>query len=265
VRYPLIFLTFIILFFSGCKKDPQPEKNVDEISFTLTGTYPHDTLSYTEGLLFYNDSLFESTGSPEAFPAARSVFGTIDPVTGRINIKAELDKNIYFGEGIAYLQGNFYQLTYRNQLGFIYDAATYEPLGRFSFLSEEGWGLTADGQSLIMSDGTDKLTFIDPQTFLIRKILHATENGTPKQNLNELEFIRGSIYANIWHSDQIIRIDTADGRITGIIDLEDLVKDASGIYPRSREMNGIAYDSISNRIYITGKFWPKIYKIETVE
>lgn len=259
----------LLIALTGCKQDDQ-EAPIDDgtiplIGHSILGSYPHDTNSFTEGLLFFNDSLFESTGSPSFLPQSRSVFGPVDLVTGRINVRVELDKEKYFGEGIAYLDGKFYQLTYRSRIGFIYDADTYDKIGQFSFLSDEGWGLTTDGESLIMSDGSDKLIFIDPQIFLIKKILSVTEKGSPKNLLNELEFIGGSIYANVWLTNTIVKIDTSSGKVTGRIELAGLMNEADSIYPGSQEMNGIAWDPVTGNIFITGKCWPKIYEISLMD
>jgi glutaminyl-peptide cyclotransferase len=252
-----------VLLLTGCKDDDQGmDGPVPQLEFTLCATYPHDTSAYTEGLIFYNDSLFESTGSPYFLPHCRSVLGPVNLATGRIDVRVELDKDEYFGEGIAYLQGKFYQVTYKNKTGFIYDAYTYKTIGQFSYLSDEAWGLTTDGQALIMSDGTDILTYIDPQTFLVTRFLSVTENGMPKRYLNELEFIDGCIYANVWLTSYIVKIDTSDGRILASVDLQDLRNEAKSKYSASREMNGIAFDPDSGRIFITGKCWPEIYQIE---
>lgn len=252
---------------AGCRNDaePEPDDNVAMIGYSVIRAFPHDTNTFTEGLLFYNDSLFESSGSPPFLPLARSVFGPVDLVTGQIQVRVELDKEKYFGEGIAYLEGKFYQLTYRNSIGFIYDAHGYDIIGQFTFLSDEGWGLTTDGESLIMSDGTHRLTYIDPETFLITKILNVTEKGVQRSLLNELEYINGYIFANAWLSNTIVRIDPSSGKVTGQIDLSELVDEASSIYPGSREMNGIAWDPASGNIFITGKCWPRIYEIDLAE
>ena len=267
VSIALIACMYCWMCLTGCKNDePTPDDgNIPLIAYTVIGAHPHDTNSFTEGLLYFSDSLFESTGCPPFLPAARSVFGPVDLATGRINVRVELDKEEYFGEGITYLEGKFYQLTYRNKIGFIYDAVTYEQVGQFSYLSDEGWGLTTDGESLIMSDGTERLTYIDPRTFIIKKILTVTEEGAARSLLNELEFIRGYIYANVWLSNTIVKIDPSGGNVTGRIDLSELEDEAGSIYPGSREMNGIAWDPVSGNIFITGKCWPKIYKITLAE
>jgi len=260
----LIACCILFVAHTGCKQDdqnPDHDDQIPEINYIPVRSFPHDTLSFTEGLLLFNDSLFESTGSPVLMPGTRSVFGPVDLATGHISVRVELDKEIYFGEGIAYLDGKFYQLTYKNRIGFVYDAATYETIDQFSFLSDEGWGLTTDGESLIMSDGSDKLTYFDPQTFLVTKILYVTANESPKSLLNELEFIRGFIYANIWQSNHIVRIDPSNGKVSGWIDLAEYAIEAKEMNTGSMEMNGIAFDPVSGSIFITGKCWPKIYEI----
>jgi glutamine cyclotransferase len=256
-----------ILFwpFSGCNKDDHNSGPVPVIDYHLVHTYPHDTNSFTEGFLYHNDSLFESSGSPPFLPLARSVFGPVDLSDGQIRIRVELDKEEYFGEGITYLDGKFYQLTYKNRIGFIYDAVNYEQLGQFSFLSDQGWGLTTDGESLIMSDGSDQLIHIDPQTFLVWKVLSVTEKGSSISLLNELEYIQGYIFANIWQSNTIVKIDPSSGKVTGMIDLTQLTDEARSIYPGSRELNGIAWDPISGNLWITGKCWPVIFEIVLAE
>jgi glutaminyl-peptide cyclotransferase len=264
----LVVCAIVIMACTSCDHDDQypiNEDNIPELDYILTRSYPHDTLSFTEGLLIFNDSLFESTGSPAALPWTRSVFGPVDPVTGRISARVELDKEQYFGEGIAYLDGKFYQLTYQSKIGFVYDASTYETTGQFSFLSDEGWGLTSDGASLIMSDGTDRLTYIEPDHFLVTRILYVTENGSPKSLLNELEYTGGFIYANVWQTSTVVKINAADGKVIGRIDLADFLTKVKNIYPGSLEMNGIACDPGSGHLFITGKCWPKIYEIALAE
>jgi glutamine cyclotransferase len=265
VTIVLITLWICWMYLAGCKSDDQgpasDDGNIPLIGYTVIRSYPHDTNSFTEGFLFYNDSLFESTGSPASLPWSRSVFGPVDLTTGMIRVRAELDKEQYFGEGIAYLEDKFYQLTYRNRIGFVYDAATYEKIGEFTFLSDEGWGLTTDGASLIMSDGTDRLTYIEPDHFLVTKILYVTENGSPKSLLNELEYTGGFIYANIWQTSMVVKIDAENGKVIGRIDLAGFLTEAKNIYPGSHEMNGIACDPGSGHLFITGKCWPKIYII----
>jgi glutamine cyclotransferase len=234
---------------------------VPELSYKLLNTYPHDTTVFTEGFFFHEDKLFESSGAPEYLPQTRSSFGIVDLGKGTLDVKAELDRRVYFGEGIVLLDGKIYQVTYQNQQGFIYDAKTFSRTGQFSYPNKEGWGLTTDGKSLIMSDGTYNLTFFDPADFRIEKTLPVTEAGYGLDHLNELEYINGYIYANVWMTNYIVKIDPATGEVVGKIDLDELSVKSRSRQPRSLEMNGIAYNPSSGTIFVTGKLWPFIYEI----
>ena len=235
---------------------------IPEIKFTVANQYPHDITSFTEGFYFNDGKLFESTGSPDNVPYAKSVFGSVDLKTGKIEVKAELDKAIYFGEGSVYLNGKVFQLTYKNQTGFIYDGKTYKNIGKFTYTNREGWGLTTDGKSLIMSDGTSYLTFIDPVSFTSTKTLDVAENDRVLENLNELEYIKGFIYANVWMTNTIVKIDPNTGNVVGKMDLSSLSYESKTRNANSLEMNGIAYDSLSGKVLVTGKLWPTIYEIK---
>jgi glutamine cyclotransferase len=181
--------------------------------------------------------------------------------TGVINKKAELDRKEYFGEGIVFLGGKLFQLTYQTRKGFVYDAKTFQKTGEFTFPSKEGWGLTTDGSSLIMSDGTSQLTYLNPTSFQIRKTLQVTDENGAVSGLNELELINGSLFANVYTKPFIVRIDTVTGNVTGKLDLSSIVNEAKVKYPASLEMNGIAFDSMSHKVFVTGKMWPNIYEI----
>jgi glutaminyl-peptide cyclotransferase len=244
------------------KKSINSSHTIESINFKVIKTYPHDTESFTEGFLFYNNQLFESTGSPEEFPKTRSVFGIVNLNTGKIDIKAELDKNSYFGEGIVIFEGKIFQLTYKNQTGFIYDLKSYKKIGSFKYSNKEGWGLTSDGKNIIMSDGTNIITYLDPDSLKVVKTLNVTFNGSSALYMNELEVIDGYIYANVWTTNNIAKIDPKTGIIVGIIDLSSLFYEARKSYPMSEATNGIAYDSSKDRIFVTGKFWPTIYQIK---
>lgn len=235
---------------------------IPEIKFTVQNKYPHDITSFTEGFLFHDGKLFESTGAPDNLPQTKSLFGIVDLKTGKIDVKAELDKNIYFGEGIVFLNGKVFQLTYKNQTGFIYDGKTYKNIGKFNYTNREGWGLTTDGKYLIMSDGTSYITYLDPVSFSVVKTLDVAETGYVVENLNELEYIKGFIYANIWTTTTIVKIDPNTGDVVGKIDLGSLLYESKAQNPNLAETNGIAYDSINNRVLVTGKLWPTIYEIK---
>jgi glutamine cyclotransferase len=259
----------IICVVSGCsdnkKTQHKPKRKgteTESINYTVSKTYPHDTGSFTEGFLFHDNQLFESTGSPEEFPSTRSLIGSVDLKTGKIDIKVELDRNNFFGEGIVFFNDKLFQLTYKNQIGFIYDSKSYTKTGSFHYANKEGWGLTTDGKSIIMSDGTNIITFLDPDSLKVVKTLNITFNGSSALYVNELEYINGYLYANIWTTSNIAKIDLKTGEITGIIDLSELFAEAKKKYPLAEATNGIAYDQTTDRIYVTGKFWPYIFQIK---
>jgi glutamine cyclotransferase len=261
-----------MLFFLSCKnEDAKTEKvsilseiknPIAQIQYSVTNKYPHDISSFTEGLLFHNNTLFESTGSPSNLPQTKSVFGPVDLKTGKINVKVELDKTIYFGEGLVFIKNKICQITYTNQIGFVYDAKTFKKINQFSFTNKEGWGLTTDGTYIIMSDGTFNLSYLNADDYSLVKNLSVTDAGYGLDNLNELEYINGFIYANVWTTQTIVKINPSNGEVVGKIDISALFDEAKKINPSIAETNGIAYDSINNKILVTGKFWPKIYEID---
>jgi glutamine cyclotransferase len=269
----IISLLISVLLFS-CNETVEPKKEavteqtpvtepLKSINYTLVETLPHDTISFTEGLLIHDGKLYESSGAPDNLPQTRSFFGIVNPKTGKVEVKGELDRKQYFGEGIAILNNKLYQLTYQNKVGFIYDAKTFRNIGQFTFKNNEGWGLTTDGTYLIMSDGTSDITYLDANTqSFVKNINVNTINYDMPDQLNELEYINGFIYANVWRTNTIIKIDPATGKIVGVLDLSSLAAKAKSKYANSLEMNGIAFDSITKSIYITGKMWPEIYKIQ---
>ena len=238
------------------------EPEIAAINYSVINQYSHDITSFTEGFLFHEGKLFESTGASPGLPQTRSLFGIVDLKTGKIDVKAELDREIYFGEGIVVLKGKIFQVTYKNQKGFIYDDKTFKKIGEFTYANKEGWGLTTDGKSIIMSDGTSYLTYLDPTNFSVTKLLEVAENNRILENLNELEYINGFIYANVWMTNTIVKIDPVTGDVVGKIDLSDLTYHSKTQNPKALEMNGIAYDSISDKIMVTGKMWPTIYEIK---
>ncbi len=270
IRLLSVLLSLTLLFSCGNEESNPPtyknqtavKESVRDINFTLVNSYEHDINSFTEGLVFHNGQLFESTGATGDLPQTKSLFGIVDLKTGKIDVKVEIDKDKYFGEGIIFLNGKVYQLTYKNQIGFVYDATTFKKIKSFSYSNKEGWGLTTDGKYIIMSDGTNNLTYLDPNTLQPVKTKAVSENGYAKDFLNELEFINGYIYANIWGNNTIVKIDTSNGKIVAKLNLNSLADSARKLHPRSFEMNGIAFDSITDKIYVTGKMWPKIYEIQ---
>jgi len=270
-----ILIPFTVILFSisiNCKKnevdnfDNEKLKTTNlssKIGYEIINIYPHDINSFTEGLFFDNGFVFESTGSPIDLPSTKSLFGILDLKTGLISAKAELDKKIFFGEGIAKCNDKIYQLTYKNKTGFIYDLKTYKQLGIFQFDNDEGWGLAnLKNESLIMSDGTNVLTFLDPKNLKSTKKLEVFENSMPVLNLNELEYVDGYIYANIYTTNKIVKIDAKNGIVVRTIDFTTLYSDSKSKFSGSLEMNGIAYNNKTNTFLITGKMWPCVYEIK---
>lgn len=269
MKYYALGLAVAIL--NSCAPDGPPPEYIPEkpkpaptgkISYRVVKRLPHDQEAFTQGLLFHKGKLYESTGSPDNMRQTRSTLGIVNLETGDLDVKAELDRDTYFGEGLAELNGRLYWVTWKNQACFVYDANTFKRIGQFSYPNREGWGLTVHDSLLVMSDGTYNLTYFDPKDFSVVKTLAVTKDGYGLDNLNELEMINGYIYANVWMSHIIVKIDPSNGKVVGELDLSDLYKEAADVYPRLSETNGIAYDPDSNRVLVTGKLWPQMYQIE---
>ena len=231
------------------------------VPFSIVNEFPHDTGSYTEGLTFYNGQLYESTGASPTVSNSGTWIGHIDIATGKITKKVDLGDD-WFGEGVTFLHDKVYQLTYQTKKGFVYDAKTFKKLKEFTFNSAEGWGLTNDGTNLIMSDGTSSLSFLDPDSLKLLNVISVTDNNGPVGNINELEYINGSIYANQWLTPYILKIDPASGKVVGRMDFTQLIGQVQNQFPVAEEFNGIAYDSTTQKVFVTGKKWPKLYEIK---
>lgn len=219
----------------------------------VIATYPHDSGAFTQGLFFADGALFESTGQH-----GESAVREVDLVTGKVRREVRLPRE-YFGEGSTGWGDTIISLTWKHGTAFRWDRRTLRQIGTFSYPGE-GWGLTQDGKSLILSDGTPELRFLDPVTFAEQRRITVTYQGRPIRRLNELEYVRGEILANIWHQDLIVRIDPASGVITGVMDLRDLAAAVPVTDPEA-VLNGIAYDDKSGKLYVTGKNWPSLYEI----
>jgi len=230
-----------------------PDGQVWRYTYEILNTFPHDTNAFTQGLVFLDGKLFESTGL-----YGHSTLREDDLLTGRVLHNVTIPER-YFAEGLAVLNGKAYQLTWQSEKGFVYDAATFRLEKEFSYAGE-GWGLATDGHSLILSDGTSQIRFFDPATFKVERNIQVTVRGQPIEELNELEYIRGEIFANVWHADQVVRIDPTNGVVTGIIDFTGLLA-AGAVDPNAAVLNGIAYDIASDRLFITGKLWPKLFQV----
>jgi glutamine cyclotransferase len=224
--------------------------------YKVVAAYPHDPAAFTQGLAIEGGRLYEGTGQYGA-----STVRLVDLASGRPQKQRALGPR-YFGEGIAILNGLLYQITWQNGVVVVYDLETFE-VERTMQYDGEGWGLTHDGRQLIMSDGSATIRFRNPETFAVEREIEVKIDGVPLTRLNELEYIDGEIWANIWYDDRIARISPADGKVLGFIDF-------STLYPQSARgseavLNGIAYDAAAKRLFVTGKNWPQLYEIDVVQ
>jgi glutamine cyclotransferase len=222
----------------------------------IVNAYPHDPEAFTQGLIYHDGRLYEGTGLHGASSLRKA-----DLKTGRV-LKIHHLPEKYFGEGVAFCGNTLIQLTYQSNIGFIYDL-DLQQTGSFTYPTE-GWGLTCDGDNLIMSDGTAVLRWLDAKTFRIIKQITVTDQGRPVDHLNELEFVKGEIFANIWKTDTIARISPDTGEVTGWIDLGGLAQQFEPTTPID-VLNGIAYDAEGDRLFVTGKLWPKLFEIQLIK
>ena len=225
-------------------------------TYRVVHAYPHDQQAFTQGLIYADGHLYESTGL-----TGHSSLRMEDLATGRIVKYRDVPSN-YFAEGLTDWRGTLIQLTWQAHIAFVYDRLTFRLL-RILHYEGEGWGLTQDGKNLILSDGTATLRFLDPETFReVRRII-VKDRGSPVTELNELEYIHGQIYANIWHSDRIARISPLNGKVLGWIDLSGLLPQSQRSSPEA-VLNGIAFDAARDRLFVTGKLWPRLFEIKVV-
>lgn len=224
-----------------------------EVPFRVVKGYPHDTTAFTQGLLWHDGKLIEGTGRE-----GHSQLRRVDLNTGRVLQKQKLPDDV-FGEGVALAGDRLVQISWQNGRAFEFDAKTFSKIGEWKY-DGQGWGLTFDGSHFIMSDGSDKLTYRDAQTFAAVKTLAVTFNGKPLRELNELEWIDGEIWANVWRTDYIVRIDPATGAVGSYLDCRGLLPSQTRSGGED-VLNGIAYDAQQQRIFITGKLWPRLFEI----
>jgi glutaminyl-peptide cyclotransferase len=227
-------------------------QQVPVLGIKVLKTYPHDPHAFTQGLEYYGGFLYESTGQ-----TGQSSVRKIELETGKVLQKTELGSQ-YFGEGLTIFRGKIYQLTWLTKVGFVYDLRTLRKLGEFHYYGE-GWGLAHDAANLILSDGTNTLRFVDPETFEVVRTLEVYDQKQAVTNLNELEYIENDIYANVWHANRIARIDARSGQVLAWIDCSAIAAEEQK-QPES-VLNGIAYDSARHRIFVTGKDWAHVYEI----
>jgi glutamine cyclotransferase len=222
----------------------------------VVASYPHDSNAFTQGLVYEDGLLYEGTGRN-----GESTLRQVELESGRMLRQVDLDER-YFGEGIAVVGDEIYQLTWRSRVGFVYDKATFRKLREFQYTGE-GWGLAFDGQHLVMSDGTETLRFYEPRSFREVRRVRVTDGGRRLGNLNELEYAGGFLYANLWHSDYIVKISPESGAVAAWIDLRGLLT------PKQRReenvLNGIAYDAEGRRFFVTGKYWPTLFEVRFLD
>jgi glutamine cyclotransferase len=221
--------------------------------YQLVQTHPHRSDAFTQGLVIDEGFLYEGTGL-----YGRSSLCRLRLETGEVLQRCTLPETLW-GEGITVLGDKVFQLTWQNHIGFVYDKKTFNLIRRFTYTTE-GWGLTQDGHRLIMSDGTALLYFLDPNTFETERTIEVRDGNGPVPNLNELEFIKGRVYANVWQTERLAVIDPGTGRVTAWVDLTGLLAQQP---PGVDVLNGIAYDPRTDRLFVTGKFWPTLYQIKT--
>jgi glutaminyl-peptide cyclotransferase len=250
----MLSLTALLIL---CACGSQLPSNVPQYSYQIVHSYPHDRLAFTEGLFYLNGELYESTGLE-----GQSSLRRVRLETGEVLQKYDLPP-AYFGEGIVNWKDTILQLTWQSEVGFVFDLKTFQK-GREFHYPGEGWALTQDGHRLIMDDGTAQIRFWNPESLAEMGRITVTDRDQPVMNLNELEWVQGEIYANIWGTSRIARINPENGRVVGWIELSGLVKE-SGADPNSDSvLNGIAYDAKSHRLFVTGKRWPKLFEIRLV-
>ena len=253
------------------KKDGISGENYEEIfvasdtkptaySYQIMAEYPHNSTHFTQGFEFHDNNLYEGTGQEGS-----SAIYLTNYKNGSVIKEYKLDDQ-FFGEGITILNNKIYQLTYKTKIGFVYDLNSFKQLNTWSYRSSEGWGLTNNGKSLIMSDGTENIYFINPETFAEERKIQVCNEYNVINNINELEYIKGDIWANIWQTDTILIIDAETGKVKGEIDLKGL---SGTIVQNQKEpidvLNGIAWNPVTDKIYVTGKYWPKVFEIKLLK
>lgn len=253
-----IFFALVVFVscFLGCKTKEKKETAAEDlIEYSIVKIFPHDKTAFTQGLVVEQGRLFESTGQH-----GTSWIAEVDIATGQQDKKVILDKK-YFGEGIAILNNKIYQLTWQTKIGFVYDLRSFEKIREFEY-DREGWGITHNGNNLIVSDGTDQLYFLDTLSLKPVTVLKIKDGDVPAEKLNELEFIDGFIFANQWQTNFILKIDPSNGQVVGRMDMTELAEKVFPLNPNADVLNGIAYEKKSKMLLITGKLWPAMVAVK---
>ncbi len=248
-------LTAVLVSAEQTNADSINTNVVPTYGYRIINTYPHDPSAFTQGLVYEGGVMYEGTGL-----YGQSTLRRVDLDTGHVLQQTSLASR-FFGEGVAVWRDRLIQLTWQSHQGFVYGKENLTRIGNFSYRTE-GWGLTSDGKRLIMSDGSETLYFLDPETFAVQGRVNVTARGEPIKGLNELEYINGEIYANLWPSSWIAIISPETGKVTAVINLKGILQE-SDIRGRNVDvLNGIAYDASGDRLFVTGKLWPKLFEIE---
>jgi glutamine cyclotransferase len=250
----LFLLTGFRPFLLAQAPHPASPHRPQEYTFAIVAVYPHDTSAFTQGLAYRDGFLYEGTGR-EGQSSLRKVRLETGEIVQQVNLEPD-----FFGEGITLLNDKVIQLTWKSGIGFVYDLNSFRLLRRFSY-SGEGWGLATNGRELFLSDGTSEIRVLDGETFQEKRRIKVHEGSTAVDQLNELEFVEGQVFANLWHSNRVARISPQTGDVVGWIDLTGLLSPMYRLEPEA-VLNGIAYDPIRKRLFVTGKLWPRIFEIK---
>jgi glutaminyl-peptide cyclotransferase len=250
----LLLLAAFPPFLLAQASHPASSHPPQEYTFAIVAAYPHDTTAFTQGLAYRDGYLYEGTGR-EGRSSLRKVRLETAEIVQQVNLQPDL-----FGEGITLLNDKVIQLTWKSGVGFVYDLNTFRLLRSFSY-SGEGWGLATNGRELFLSDGTPEIRVLDGETFQEKRRFKVHDGSTPVDQLNELEFVEGQIFANLWHSNRVARISPQTGDVLGWIDLTGLLSPMYRLEPEA-VLNGIAYDAVHKRLFVTGKLWPRVFEIK---
>lgn len=251
MRLPLLLLLFLVA------SSLNAQEQLRQYGYKVVNTYPHNIESFTQGLVYHEGYLFEGTGKNGLSSLSKINLEDADVVMSK-----RLSRR-YFGEGVEIVDDRIFQLTWQSHMVFVYDKESFEQLGTH-YNATEGWGLAYDGEQLILSDGTSTLQFMNPETFVPQGKVQVTLNGSPVENLNELEYINGEVWANVWQTDFILRIDPASGIVNSIINLTGLSAQTE-LGSNEAVLNGIAWDAEQQRLFVTGKHWANLFEIELVD